>query len=347
MNIQPRESSTEGEDCFTLCVSSILNYKEFSPFLAVWKQCGLLYSEDPERGNPKLAPSYMTVEQELRHIHRIDLQIRREHDQTDVVKQIMTHLHQNEPVIVWVDVFYLQYNSLYQVMHSAHCIVLSEYADGKFVFIDDFYHLKGSMDEQDLIQALDLGMTPLIREGTRFRYATLDITDAVRKVPERDFYAMLHHNQTILGGESEELRSQSGWQELVRPLAGIAAIERYVQSTRSYMEHVTELTEEFLDNMYSDLAGISNNRYLYGHFLREGIPYDPELSKLIDNYDYAAQRWNLAANMTLKSLYQNVDRRHQMLNRALGKVQEIIAIEHQACEMGKSLVANSGFSMMS
>ncbi|WFR64506.1 BtrH N-terminal domain-containing protein [Paenibacillus amylolyticus] len=340
MNIQPREAHTEGEDCFTLCVSSILNYKEITNFLAVWKQCGMMYHEDPERGTPKLVPTYMTVEKEFQRIHHIDLNIVRTNERTEVIQEIMTLLQQNEAVIVWVDVFYMKYNSLYQLLHSSHCIVLSDYADGQFEFIDDFYHLKGNMDEQTLFEALDLGQTPLIREGTRYRYATLDVGNAVEQVKESEFYDMLHQNHEIMDGKSGQLTKQVEWYELVNPHVGLPAIERYIDATRQHMQDSSALTEEYLDNMYGDLAGISNNRYLYGHFLREGIPYNPDISQLVETYEYAAQRWNLAANMTLKSQYLDLDRRHHMLDRVLGKIGEIITLEQEAHDLVKNLVAS-------
>lgn len=234
----------------------------------------------------------------------------------------------------------MQYNSLYQLLHSSHCIVLSDYTDGQFEFIDDFYHLKGNMDEQTLFEALDLGQTSLIREGTRYRYAILDVGSAVQQVKEREFYDMLHQNHEIMDGKSGQLVNQVEWYELVNPHVGLPAIERYIDSTRQHMQDSSVLTEEYLDNMYGDLAGISNNRYLYGHFLREGMPYNPDIHQLVEAYEYAAQRWNLAANMTLKSQYLDMDSRYHMLNRVLSKIGEIIGIEQEAHNMVKILVAS-------
>lgn len=338
MNMQPRPEPKDGEDCFTLCVSSILAYHNVPEFCSVWKQCGIVYTEQGKVGQGRLSPIYMATENDLQWIHRIKLQIYRENDQTTVVEHIKTLLMQGEPVIVWLDVFDMKYNSLYQLHHFAHCLLLVGYADQKFEFIDEFYHLKESIDEQTLIDALDLRQTEMIEEGTHYVYNVVDSSQATTAVTEADIYDVIQMNLSVMQGQHSQTITTDHGQPLINAYTGLQALDQYLNHIGECLSDITMLTDEYVERMYQDLSRISNNRYLFTYFLEQGVSYHSSLEQLIQMYQYVAQRWKLVSNMALKSQYAEGEKRQQMVERIWHKLQNIRQLEQEIVEYNQLII---------
>lgn len=341
MNMQPRSEPKEGEDCFTLCVSSILAYHKVPDFCSVWKQCGLVYTEQGTEDTARISPIYRATEKDLQHIHHIYLQIYRTDDQSSVVSHIKQLLLQGEPVIVWLDVFDMKYNSLYQLRHFAHCLLLVGYADGQFKFIDEFYHLKDTIDEQTLINALDLTQTEMIEEGTQYVYNVVDSTQVVMDVQEQDIYDVIQMNLEVMESQHSNVLTTDHGQPVVNAYTGLQALDRYIDHIRHCTADVTLLTDNYVEQMYQDLSRISNNRYLFTYFLQQGISYHPSIEKLIYKYQYVAQRWKLVSNMALKSQYVEGEKRQHMLIRILHKLEDVRPLESELIEISHMILAKN------
>jgi len=341
MNMQPRPEPYEGEDCFTLCVSSILAYHHIPDFCSVWKQCGIIYTEQGEEKSGRISPIYMSTEKDLHHIHHIQLQVYRTNDQHEVVSHIKQLLAQGEPVIVWLDVFDMKYNSLYQLRHFAHCLLLVGYTEGTFEFIDEFYHLKDTIDEQTLINALDLRQTEMIEEGTYYVYNVVDSTQAMMDVQENDIYDVIQMNLSVMESQySSEVTTDHG-QPLINASTGLTALDKYVDHIRASAIDVHVLTDDYVEQMYQDLSRMSNNRYLFTYFLQQGVIYNPAIEKLIHKYQYVAQRWKLISNMALKSQYAEGIKRQQMLTRIVHKLEDIRLSERELVELSQYVLAKN------
>lgn len=338
MNIQPRPEPQEGEDCFTLCVSSILAYYKIPDFCSVWKQSGIVYTEQGTENRGRISPIYMATEKDLQHIHHIHLHIYRTNDRSEVISHIKQLLIQGQPVIVWLDVFDMKYNSLYQLRHFAHCLLLVGYTEGQFEFIDEFYHLKDTIDEQTLINALDLSQTEMIEEGTHYVYNVVDSTQAIMDVQEHDIYNVIQMNLTVMESQYSNAITTDHGQPLVNAYTGLQALERYMDQIRYCSANITLLTDEYVEQMYQDLSRMSNNRYLFTYFLQQGLIYNPLIETLIHKYRYVAQRWKLVSNMALKSQYVEGEKRQQMLTRILHKLEDIRPLENELVEMSHMIL---------
>ncbi|MDN4618082.1 BtrH N-terminal domain-containing protein [Paenibacillus sp. PsM32] len=338
MNMQPRPEPKDGEDCFTLCVSSILAYQNVPEFCSVWKQCGIVYTEPKEEVQGRLSPIYMATENDLQWIHRIKLQIYRENNKTAVVQHIKQLLIQGEPVIVWLDVFDMKYNSLYQLRHFAHCLLLVEYADEQFEFIDEFYHLKNTIDEQTLINALDLRQTEMIEEGTHYVYNVVDSTQATIEVTEKDIHDVIQMNLNVMQSKYLHMITTDHGQPVSNAYTGLQALDRYIDHIHNCLSDINMLTDEYVEQMYQDLSRMSNNRYLFTYFLEQGISYDLSLERLIEKYQYVAQRWKLVSNMALKSQYVEGEKRQQMVERIWSKLQSIRQLEQELVEYNQLII---------
>ncbi|WDF48891.1 BtrH N-terminal domain-containing protein [Paenibacillus sp. KACC 21273] len=338
MNMQPRPEPKDGEDCFTLCVSSILAYQNVPEFCSVWKQCGIVYTEPKEGGQGRLSPIYMATENDLQWIHGIKLQIYRKNDKTAVVQHIKQLLIQGEPVIVWLDVFDMKYNSLYQLHHFAHCLLLVGYADERFEFIDEFYHLKDTIDEKTLINALDLRQTEMIEEGTHYVYNVVDSTQATIEVTEKDIHDVIQMNLNVMQSKYLHMITTDHGQPVSNAYTGLQALDRYIDHIHNCLSDITVLTDEYVEQMYQDLSRMSNNRYLFTYFLEQGISYDLSLKRLIEKYQYVAQRWKLVSNMALKSQYVEGEKRQQMVERIWSKLQSILQLEQELVEYNQLMI---------
>lgn len=338
MNMQPREQPKDGEDCFTLCISSILAYKGYSNFCSVWKQCGMIYTEQDDSKSGKLSPGYMATENDLDLIHQIKLRIFRENDQTKVVNHIKQLLQQGEPVIVWLDVFDMKYNSLYQLRHFAHCLLLSGYANEKFEYIDEFYHLKDSIEEQTLIQALDLSQTAMIEEGTRYVYNVVDSNEAKTIIDQEDIHRIIQMNIDVMNNTYLSQITSDHGKPLANAEMGLIALDRYLANIAYCVADMDLLTDHFVEQMYENLSEMSNNRYLFTYFLEQGTANNPLLAELIQKYRYTAQRWKLASNMALKSQYVDGEKRQLMLERILRKLEDIRQLEYELVETSEWII---------
>ncbi|NEW05643.1 BtrH N-terminal domain-containing protein [Paenibacillus sp. SYP-B3998] len=336
--MMPRINRHPGENCYTLAVSNILDYKKLEHYLSVWKQCGFIYQSDDINEIGIFIPRYLPLEEEVRLIDQIALTTYRSNETEAFINQLHAILDTGEPVITFVDNFELRYNSGYMSNHSFHCITILAYDEESYTFIDDYYQVKDKIIKEEFYRAIDLSPFLSYSENQRHGLAWIDCQHFSKIIERTSLFEVLQLNNNNLAG-NDQGTSFVYASEQADVRSGIQNIEHFIQKYHAYMNEHGNLPSQYLDSFYYSFVSMANNRYLYAEFLQRGVHLADEIDALMNMYKEVAQSWKVAANMLLKSRHLKNDSQSKMLERMINKISTLQQEEQDALTFSSKIIS--------
>ena len=254
------------------------------------------------------------------------------HDTKEFMILIKKNLENDQPVMVSIDVFYLEYHIDYQKAHAGHDIVVY-YIDNEKVYIADGYitTLHGSIYKgfillEDFIKAIQLG--EVIGENIQSLHTICKKSnmDYLRK---STLYKIMKDNILDFIGSTNKSKS-------------------FVENMKKLKDYISPINEEDLQLsniiynlnqigiMINGLAGPVATRLLYSKFLRWGksvcsidIP-----ETVIDEYTDLSGLWKVVGNLLFKiSKTREINIKDRVLTR-LNTIEKIETdLARKLCEL--------------
>lgn len=326
-----RKNPLPGENCYIMALNNILDYKGFSKFLSLWKICGLFYDANPGHAIGILSPRDLSIQEEMRLIHGVELYTLSSDDVDEVISNVIRIIEDNEPVLVFVDAYELPYHLCYHKNHVKHCITLLDYRNDGFLFLDDHHQVKSELSHGILKAAMCLDHESINNKHGSFKARWIYCENASKDMNRENFLRVVRHNTSLLSGSDgvldyvPDFHEQSGLDSISVLLEDLDAIDR---SPR-------DLYAEELQGIHHYINFVANSRYLYCEFLKEGILYHHNVQHLIEKYSLSGQSWKIISNMALKMIYATD--RAAMFNRLMNKFREAQSYEQEALNVGESI----------
>ncbi|MBW4080393.1 BtrH N-terminal domain-containing protein [Paenibacillus sp. S150] len=327
-----RQDPLPGENCYIMALNNILDHQGFAKFLSVWKMCGLFYDRNTTNRIGALSPRDTSIQEELRIIHGIELSLHDSRDAIELMDKVIHLLDEDQPVIVFTDAYELPYHISYRRNHVKHCLTLLNYCDGEFQFLDDHHQVKGEIRLEVLQAAACLDHEKLHNRGGSYKARWLNCREASSQVGEKAFFDVLRHNVQLLSGQ-EGFLAYTGESHA---LSGLDAMDALLSDLERVRQTPAVIDDEVLSQIHHFITFVANSRYLYCEFLKEGIPYNNELHKLIEAYTESGQSWKVISNMALKTIYAT--NRSLLFDRMMNKFQEARAHELEALNIAKAML---------
>jgi hypothetical protein len=324
-----RVKKGKGEDCRVLSINSVLFNKGYDDFVSVWKQNSLYYLKEENSSYGFLYSKYMSFKEELGLAHNIQLNDFVSNSEVELIEYLNYLINCGEPIIIHVDTFSFSMNSNYGKQHLKHCIVIIGREGKKYIFIDDHYQTKGSIEQQDLIKAMDLSY---FNTPKKYKFEWINIEKANMKICCEDYLSVVELNV------SHSNTFQSNILNLSNSILGERAIDYAV---RDYRDHIqkddSNLNASFLYDLYLSFTRIANTRYLYSDFLKKLDGYY-SVEDLIYSVETSAQTWKVASNMALKSIYAKKERQKYMFLRICERIGNLNIIESKIVHFSNRLL---------
>lgn len=299
-----------GMNCMHLSINSILNYKSIPNPRTVWKQCGMVYTKSNGQLFGELNGSYKSVEDELEWVHNLKVINSVNKDSTTFLKEIKFMIESGEPVIVFVDCYHLENNIFFQERHIMHTIVLVDYSENSFTYVDNAYYSKGEINVGTLIKAAGSDYEQTKEPVFYFLYVQVNEFNSARKDDYIDVIAQ--NTKEIKGFNSSEIKLDRGLMEI----KGYKGLQSIVKDFNLIIDIDLEINQYY--DIYSTIADTSNNHYLFANFLEEGIIYFPQIQRISSALIPVAQDLKVISNMVLKGITGN---RELMINRIITKLE--------------------------
>lgn len=328
---------TPGEDCFTLALGNILKHKGFSKYLTIWKQCGLSYLKKSNEDFGSISPKYLSIKEELKLIHNIELQDNSSADFNIICNDILFHLKNGEPVIAYIDVHNFSSHSSFKKRHLMHCITLINYCNNNFTFLDDHHRIHDTIDQNSLKNAMNLNW---FYESETYNISSVDCRYALQEITETNLIRTIRNNLNILNGSHIDNHYKEVLPNDSKCYFGINSVNYLIEDCNNYLLNNEFISTEVIDILYDGLSGVANSRYLYCEFLKEGVKFYAELSSFIDKYIECAQYWKVASNMLLKSKNLEAYERTSIFMRMVNKLNEVFQLEKEALSLSESFITN-------
>jgi len=316
--LTPLASHSNGVDCRHLSVFNLLNYKQYSHFESVWKQCGLFYTKPTDDAPGLLRSKYLNIEEEMHLVHNIDAFSLKTIDSQGFINDCLKSIKHNDPIIVYVDTYYLKGNFYFQKKHMLHTVILADVEDDIFTLVDDTFYQIYQLEKTDFLKTANIKRD----DKYVYNYLTFSLKNAKDILETKDFLKVINQNKIYLSGDlkEEQLQKLSNLhRDYPVKITGMNAITQFVKDYK-YFETEQEISQEIYYSLYLSLMELANYHYRYFSFLKFCKLKDPDIDELLDLLEDMSQEWRVSSNMMLKAMYKND---LNLFKRMLRKVENI------------------------
>ncbi|MBG9754184.1 BtrH N-terminal domain-containing protein [Lysinibacillus sp. RSDA_15] len=292
-------------DCAQVSISNILLYKNYTETNTVWKDFELAYIGKAD-GLGSLYASQKSYKEELKWIHKIDLLTFKFNNKLDFLEKIKSLISKNEPVLLWVDSFYLNYHTYYYKKNELHMVTILDFADDKFILVDHFQNFVGEITESQLLLALD--------KIQLYTALSINTENSKIKLNKEDYYEIIYNMISSICYSTINKEDK---------VYGVNAIKEFINDCKEYNQQSGDISV-LLESIYNELGQIASRHYQVFNILKHAKQFNLKLY-YIENAIYdLGQEWRIVANMTLKGIFKNSS---EMFVRVIRKLEEVFELE--------------------
>lgn len=304
-----------GYNCRHLTINTILNFFEYPYTSSIWKQCGLNYVRKNGDIIGELSPNYLDWTEEISWLSGLDLVQISNEDDLLFISTLQNILIEGYPIILNVDLFYMENSIYYEQKHAYHYITLIEIIDEECLILDDTYNFKGKISISSLLKCVKSENFNIYNNGYYI------VQNYIKNLDKEDLYEIIKLNVTHLKGNAQH--------------TGIISVGIFNKELKSIDK--SQYSYELYQDIYTSLSRISSSRFAYSNFLSGFNNLHDDVGELAETYFELSQKWQVGANMVLKGTVKNSE---DYFQRMINKLDEISTMEQQCLSLSESFLDN-------
>lgn len=339
----------QGHICFLACLADLARNMgiDISEEIILGLSTGLQFKAETDKNGHIVAESVecvnmVTDKEEIcrcLELFGIRLQVMQMTDVIKGIKMIKQKLINGIPVMVSVDIYYMDYHIEYGKKHGNHDIVVFGIDEKKgLVYIADNYiqtiagtTFKGTISIKHLLDAMKSEMGP---EGTWAYIIFLESLGRETVVSTKCIYSKIKENAEKI--TDNKMRNGDVLKSISQLKGYLSMISHWDKKDILYME-LGELSTRIVG-----YAGPAPTRLLYAHFLEwASEKYSLSIPQsIVEGYIDLSKQWKVAGNLLIKILYV---KQWSILQRIIRRLEDI---EKQELELAaKCIEFATGFDI--
>jgi hypothetical protein len=304
-----------GYNCRHLTINTILNFFEYPCTSSIWKQCGLNYIKKNGDIIGELFSNYLDWTEEISWLSGLNIVQINNDDDLLFISSLKNILIDGYPIILNVDLFFMENSIYYEQKHAFHYITLIEIIDEECLILDDTYNFKGKISINSLLRCVKSEEFNIFNNGYYL------VQNHIKILDKKDLSEIIQLNVNHLKGNAQH--------------TGIISVEIFNNELKLIDKN--QYSYKLCQDIYTSLSRISSSRFAYSNFLFGFNNLHDDVRELAETYFELSQKWQVGANMILKGTVKN---REDYFQRMINKLDEISTMEQQCLSLSESFLDN-------